>query len=45
MLLAPCTERALSGDVPSQDELFDVAARAYRVRRADAAPLVAWGSR
>ena len=44
-LLAPCTERALKDDVPSQDELFDVAARAYRVRRADAAPLVAWGSR
>ncbi|HVD06544.1 MAG TPA: hypothetical protein VNB89_11015, partial [Gemmatimonadaceae bacterium] len=45
VLLAPCTERALQDDVPSQDELFDVAVRAYRVRRADAAPLVAWGSR
>ena len=44
-LLAPCTERALQGDVPSQDELFDVATRAYRVRRADAAPLVTWSSR
>jgi hypothetical protein len=45
MLLAPCTERAQQGDVPSQDELLDVAARAYRIRRADAAPLVTWGSR
>jgi hypothetical protein len=44
-LLAPCTERALGGDVPSQDELLDVAARAFRVRRADVAPLVAWASR
>ena len=44
-LLAPCTVRAQQGDVPSQDELFDVTARAYRMRRADAAPLVTWGSR
>jgi hypothetical protein len=44
-LLAPCTVRAQHGDIPSQDELFDVAARAYRMRRTDAAPLVTWGSR
>ena len=44
-LLAPYAERALSGDVPSADELLDVAVRAFRVRRADIAPLVEWASR
>jgi hypothetical protein len=44
-LLAPCAERALQGVAPSQDELFDVAARAYRVRRRDVAPLVTWSMR
>ena len=43
--LSVCAERALGGLVPSQDELFDVAVRAYRVRRSDVAPLVAWASR
>ena len=41
-LLAPLTERALLGDPPGDDELLDAAIRAYRIRRDDAAPLVAW---
>ena len=43
-LLAPLTERALGGDIPAPDELFAVVTRAYRVRRADVAPLVAWAT-
>jgi hypothetical protein len=41
-LLAPLTERALLGDVPTQEELLLASCRAYRIRREDAAPLVAW---
>ena len=41
-ILAPLAERALLGNVPSSDELLMAACRAYRVRRADVAPLIAW---
>jgi hypothetical protein len=41
-LLAPLAERALVGDVPTDEELLLAACRAYRIRREDAAPLVAW---
>jgi hypothetical protein len=43
-LLAPFTERALGGDVPAADELFGVVVRAYRLRKTDVAPLVAWAT-
>jgi hypothetical protein len=41
-LLAPLAERALLGDTPSEEELLVAACRAYRLRRGDVAPLVAW---
>jgi hypothetical protein len=41
-LLAPLCERALLGTLPSGDELLAAACRAYRVRVADVAPLIAW---
>jgi hypothetical protein len=41
-ILAPLAERALLGDAPTDDELYDAACAAYRVRRCDVAPLVAW---
>lgn len=41
-LLAPLTERALIGDVPSAQELMLGACQAYRLRRGDVAPLIAW---
>ncbi len=41
-ILAPLTERALLGKPPSPAELLVAACRAYRVREADVAPLVAW---
>jgi hypothetical protein len=41
-LLAPLTERALRGHPPTNDELLTAACEAYRLRRADIAPLVAW---
>jgi hypothetical protein len=41
-LLAPLAERALLGDVPTQEELLLSSCRAYRIRREDASPLVAW---
>jgi hypothetical protein len=41
-ILAPLAERALLGDAPTDDELHDAACAAYRVRRCDMAPLVAW---
>jgi hypothetical protein len=40
--LAPLTERALLGHPPSDEELIVATCRAYRVRRDDVAPLVAW---
>ncbi|MEO8334385.1 MAG: DNA methyltransferase [bacterium] len=41
-LLAPLTECALVGKPPSSAELLAAACRAYRVREADVAPLIAW---
>jgi hypothetical protein len=41
-LLAPLTECALLGKPPSSAELLLMACRAYRVREADVAPLIAW---
>lgn len=41
-ILAPLAERALLGTVPSSEELLMAACRAYRLRRADVAPLLAW---
>ena len=41
-ILAPLAERALLGHVPSSDELLMAACHAYRLRRADVAPLIAW---
>ena len=41
-LLAPLSERALLGKPPASDELLATACRAYRVRVADVAPLIAW---
>ena len=41
-ILAPLAERALLGNVPTSDELLMAACRAYRLRRADVAPLIAW---
>ncbi len=43
--LAPLTERALRGQVPSNCELLEAAARAYGLRAAEIAPLIAWASR
>ncbi|CAN5374258.1 hypothetical protein BH09GEM1_BH09GEM1_30530 [soil metagenome] len=41
-VLAPIAERALLGNLPTPDELLIAACRAYRLRRSDVAPLVAW---
>ena len=41
-ILAPLAEQAMLGNVPSSDELLMAACRAYRLRRADVAPLIAW---
>ena len=41
-ILAPLAEQALVGNVPSSDELLMAACHAYRLRRADVAPLIAW---
>jgi hypothetical protein len=40
--LAPLTERALLGEIPGDEELLRAACRAYRLRRDDVAPLIAW---
>lgn len=40
--LAPLARRALLGNAPSSDELLAAACGAYRIRRDDVAPLVAW---
>lgn len=40
--LAPIAERALAGAPPSDDALLAAACQAYRLRRADVEPLVAW---
>ncbi|MDB4884424.1 MAG: hypothetical protein JWL95_3190, partial [Gemmatimonadetes bacterium] len=41
-VLAPLTERALLGIVPSEQELLAAVCRAYRVTHAEVAPLLAW---
>lgn len=41
-LLAPLAARALLGNAPSSDELLSAACHAYRLRRADVSPLIAW---
>ena len=41
-LLAPLAARALLGNAPSSDELLTAACHAYRLRRADVSPLIAW---
>ena len=41
-ILAPLAERALLGNLPTGAELLTAACRAYRVRRSDVAPLIAW---
>jgi hypothetical protein len=44
-LLAPLAERAALGDHPAAGELDAAVLRAYRVRPADVAPLLAWHAR
>ena len=41
-ILAPLTTRALLGRIPTGEELLLAACHAYRLRRSDVAPLVAW---
>jgi hypothetical protein len=41
-LLAPIAERALLGQPPTTEELLAASCHAYRLRREDVAPLVAW---
>ena len=41
-VLSPLAERALRGCLPTSDELLSGACAAYRLRRADIAPLIAW---
>lgn len=44
-ILAPLGREAVAGAVPSPHELLERAITAFRVRRADVAPLVEWASR
>jgi hypothetical protein len=44
-LLAPLAQRALDGKVPTDCELLEAATRAYRLRAADVAPVIAWCGR
>jgi hypothetical protein len=44
-VLAPLGREGVHGTPPSPHELFDRAVAAFRVRRADVAPLVEWASR
>jgi hypothetical protein len=41
-LLAPIAERALLGQPPTAEELIVTSCHAYRLRREDVAPLIAW---
>jgi hypothetical protein len=41
-VLAPVAERALLGEPPTDEELIAAACQAYRLRREDVAPLIAW---
>jgi hypothetical protein len=40
--LAPIAERALLGEPPTDEELITASCQAYRLRREDVAPLIAW---
>ncbi|MEO8563282.1 MAG: hypothetical protein ABI601_14455, partial [bacterium] len=40
--LAPLAERALLGSLPTTAELISAACRAYRIKQAEIAPLLAW---
>ncbi len=44
-LLAPLADRAIEQDDVTPGELLDAVVRAYRVRRADLDPLLAWNAR
>jgi len=44
-MLAPLAVRAMAGDVPAPCELLEAATRAYKLRPADVAPLIAWAAR
>jgi hypothetical protein len=44
-LLAPLAARAMAGAAPDACELLDAATRAYHLRAADVAPLIAWAAR
>ena len=44
-ILAPLGSAAIGGQLPSPHQLLDAAIAAFRVRRADVAPLVEWASR
>jgi hypothetical protein len=41
-ILAPLGERAMEGDIPSDDELLDAALGAYRLRADRVRPLLSW---
>jgi hypothetical protein len=41
-ILAPLAERALLGELPTEDELLRATCHAYHIRREDVAPLIAW---
>jgi hypothetical protein len=41
-VLAPLAERACLGETPGDEELLHAACRAYRLRRGDISPLIAW---
>jgi hypothetical protein len=41
-ILAPLGERAMQGDIPSDDELLDAALDAYRLNREKVQPLLSW---
>jgi hypothetical protein len=44
-ILAPIAERAVNGAPPSDVELLDAVCRAYRLKHANVAPLLAWEHR
>ena len=44
-LLAPIAERAIQESPPTELELLDAVCRAYRLKHADVAPLLAWEHR
>ena len=44
-ILAPIAERAICDSAPADVELLDAVCRAYRLKHADVAPLLAWEHR